>query len=340
MEQKINLNSLDIHSNFCLLLKNKKSKILKIDGHDDIEIYSSQIGSYAIHKDAKSFFMSKARTDPVTIHAIKEVIHADDNRSLICFFNDKSYDHQDFFSKIKAKNPVLRVCHDLSLYSIQHHNKFSLILKLFAEKSKYKNPFDEIDVFEKDAFRIGCLDLKEFRKWIQKWINDGVIEIAHTDSWFNEDVLTYKITPQGWVEIDKTINASDSRKAFIAMQFQLPNHLPTRHEIQASIEEACLETGWEATTIDQDEFNGGIVDEIMAKINNSRFVIADFTCLNNGVHWEAGYAVGLGKIVILSIHETDVEKLHFDTRHLNYIIWKNPTDLKEKLKNRIQALIR
>jgi nucleoside 2-deoxyribosyltransferase len=58
-----------------------------------------------------------------------------------------------------------------------------------------------------------------------------------------------------------------------------------------------------------------------------------------GVYFEAGFAMGLGKLVIWTCHEDDVEKLHFDTRQYNHIVWTDATDLKEKLMLRIEATL-
>ena len=60
---------------------------------------------------------------------------------------------------------------------------------------------------------------------------------------------------------------------------------------------------------------------------------------DNGVYFEAGFAQGLGLKVIWTCHEDHVKDLHFDTRQENHITWENPEDLREKLKNRIRAVI-
>ena len=43
--------------------------------------------------------------------------------------------------------------------------------------------------------------------------------------------------------------------------------------------------------------------------------------------------------MIYMCHEDFMDSLHFDTSHINHIVWQNPTDLREKLKNRILAVI-
>lgn len=79
---------------------------------------------------------------------------------------------------------------------------------------------------------------------------------------------------------------------------------------------------------------------IVAEIRKSSFLIADFTGDRGGVYFEAGFAKGLGIPVIFSCKKGEwTDKLHFDTRQYNHIIWETPTDLAVKLQNRIAATI-
>ena len=71
----------------------------------------------------------------------------------------------------------------------------------------------------------------------------------------------------------------------------------------------------------------------------ARFVIAEFTGQRHGVYFEAGFAYGLGLPVIWCCRKDDVDKLHFDTRQYNHIVWDNIEDFKSKLVNRIKATI-
>jgi nucleoside 2-deoxyribosyltransferase len=67
--------------------------------------------------------------------------------------------------------------------------------------------------------------------------------------------------------------------------------------------------------------------------------VADFTGQRHGVYFEAGFAQGLGLPVIWTCREDHVKNLHFDTRQQNHITWEQSDDLREKLKNRIWAVI-
>ena len=66
--------------------------------------------------------------------------------------------------------------------------------------------------------------------------------------------------------------------------------------------------------------------KIISEIKNSRFVVADFTEQKHGVYFEAGYARGMGIPVIWCVRKDDLENLHFDTHHYNYILWETPDE--------------
>ena len=85
------------------------------------------------------------------------------------------------------------------------------------------------------------------------------------------------------------------------------------------------------------EHNEKIDDKIIAEIRKSGILVADLTENNQGVYFEAGLAMGLGIPVIWTCRKDNFESIHFDTRQYNYIVWENPGELKEKLKNRIEA---
>lgn len=106
------------------------------------------------------------------------------------------------------------------------------------------------------------------------------------------------------------------------------------------IEPAIKKAGYSAVRVDQDEHNQSINDYIIGQIKGCRFLVSDFTRQSQGVYFEAGLALGLGRNVIWMCSEKDRANLHFDTRHYNHILYDD-ADLAtgmEKLKNRILAL--
>jgi hypothetical protein len=149
----------------------------------------------------------------------------------------------------------------------------------------------------------------------------------------------YWLTPKGWEEV-KRVPTFDSPYAFVAMSFDKGNTRLTQafnEAIKPAIED---DAGYqEALRVDRKEFLGDIVFEIIARIKESRFVIADVTQHRNGVYYEAGYAMGMGLPVIWMCHKDDMGKAHFDTSHMNHIVWDDIGELRRNLANRILATI-
>ena len=84
-----------------------------------------------------------------------------------------------------------------------------------------------------------------------------------------------------------------------------------------------------------------ISDRVLAEIQRAEFVIADFTGQRQSVYFEAGFARGLGRQVIWCCRHDDVPNLHFDTKHLGHVVWKDASasDLRVKLEESIRANI-
>ena len=149
----------------------------------------------------------------------------------------------------------------------------------------------------------------------------------------------FAVTFDGYGHIADQATRVDSSSAFVAMWFD--NSLAEAYE--QGIKLAIVGAGFSPVRIDQKEHINKIDDEIIAEIRRSRFLVADFTHgedgARGGVYYEAGFAHGLGIPVIFICHEDALETLHFDTSHYSHIVWTTPEDLREKLKNRILAVI-
>jgi hypothetical protein len=102
---------------------------------------------------------------------------------------------------------------------------------------------------------------------------------------------------------------------------------------------AITDAGFAPFHINEKDYVGGISDQIIAEIRRSRFVVADYTGQRQSVYFEAGFALGLGLTVIPTCRADEIEKLHFDIRHLNTVPWKTPEELAERLSKRIKAVI-
>ena len=146
----------------------------------------------------------------------------------------------------------------------------------------------------------------------------------------------YQVSPKGLIHLEGRKDENSSI-GFCAMWFN-DEVKPLWVNV---IDPAIRATGYEPIRIDSKEHNGRIDDEIVASIRGARFVIADFTDHRGGVYYEAGFAHGLGLPVIFMCRSDDLDKLHFDIRQYNCIVWNADAleDATASLKNRILATL-
>lgn len=151
----------------------------------------------------------------------------------------------------------------------------------------------------------------------------------------------FTITANGWLKIESLQKDNiQSKQVFIAMSFRAETNY-----IRDAFKVAIRNTGYIPFLIDEKEHNNQIVPEILFEIRNSKFMIVDITFSNNGAYYEAGYAFGLGKEVIVCCNKKIFDgngtepKPHFDISQKNLVIWEDINDLETKLTNRINATI-
>jgi len=144
------------------------------------------------------------------------------------------------------------------------------------------------------------------------------------------------ISPEGYIELDNILrHPSDSLQGFIAMWFD--SSLDDAYT--DGFQKGVIDTGYNPVRIDRVEHINRIDDEIIAQINASRFVVADFTGHRGGVYFEAGYALGLELPVFWTCRKDHLSELHFDIRQFNCIDWETPQELSERLSKRIEAVL-
>jgi len=148
------------------------------------------------------------------------------------------------------------------------------------------------------------------------------------------------ITVEGYTRLaelaTKHVNSS---QGFVAMWFDDSMTEAYENGIGPGIEDA----GYSPRRIDEKPHVNKIDDEIIAEIRRSRFVVADFTHGDTGhrggVYYEAGFAHGLGIPVFFTCRKDVLDKIHFDTRQYNHIVWETHEDLRKQLADRISRVI-
>jgi hypothetical protein len=145
----------------------------------------------------------------------------------------------------------------------------------------------------------------------------------------------FKVSASGWTELNRIEQSgSESSSAFIAMSFH-----PDRNLFEKAISTAIKAAGYLPVRVDKIEHVNHIDDEIIARIRGSKFLVSDFTGQRNGVYFEAGFMLGLGRPVIWLCEKEDLKNVHFDTRQYNTIDYKDADDLQTRLQFRIEAIL-
>jgi hypothetical protein len=247
-------------------------------------------------------------------------------------------------------NTVQRDIENIAYKLIDHGKKRNFLLKLIFEKTKKNgNPFKEFLLSRQDLAEIDIHDSSEIITWYRELENDGLISIESEGSHhfhLNRDpddiVFEFmrfpylRLTPKA-LTLMQNFFQNIYNKCFLAIAFTDPDGKPVNNDVRNAIREVLKSFDIELVVIDEKEHNDGIMDHIIAEINEAKFVIADLSYHKNGVYFEAGFAKGQGKQVIHTVNREHKKNIHFDVQHLNLIIWTNTDHLKEKLANRIRA---
>ena len=156
------------------------------------------------------------------------------------------------------------------------------------------------------------------------------------------------LTVEGYTRLAKIQESNkESCSGFMAMWFDDTMDQVWEKGFKPGIEKA----GYESMRISDKHHNNNIVDEIIAEIRRSRFVVADLTYntdkdtdedkkgVRGSVYYEAGFARGHNIPVIFTCRKDC--KIHFDVRQYNCIFWQDNDleKLQKDLTNRIAATI-
>jgi hypothetical protein len=206
--------------------------------------------------------------------------------------------------------------------------KFHLMLSALANRTRHPGALVKFDS-HKDFPLLDAAASDEADYFLDALCQRGEVEEFEGD--------LYRITPQGWARLEPLGMAGVPGTCFVAMSFQSDLNGAYDAGIYPAVADDC---GFEIIRVDRVEHVENINDKIMADLRRAQFVVADFTRHPNGVYFEAGFALGLGRLVIWTCHKDDFkEAVHFDTRPYNHILWSDPAELRDRLAARIRGLL-
>lgn len=245
--------------------------------------------------------------------------------------------------------------------------KIDYILQYFADHMKYDGEFVSYSVeelknilFIKES-KFNSENLDDIIRQV-RYILEYFIKIEYIDTGLNDknksvcflrpmatlkDIQFICLTPKGLARVDELQkDMSNNKDVFVAMAFN-DNTVPTREAIREGIKEAHFSEKF----LDEIIHNQQIVPYMMRLIRECRFLIMDITDPNYGAYYEAGYALGLGKEVIITCSkeifskkdfanklEEKALKPHFDIAQKQILVWEDTADLTKQLKEWILEL--
>ncbi|UCE46707.1 MAG: hypothetical protein JSW47_13945 [Phycisphaerales bacterium] len=112
---------------------------------------------------------------------------------------------------------------------------------------------------------------------------------------------------------------------------------PDLEDVYQTIKDVCASYKVNAYRADEIEHQDRITDLILSEIKTCEFLIADLSYERPNVYYEIGYAHANNKRPIL--YRKSGTKLHFDLSVHNVPQYKNITELRELLTNRLEAIL-
>lgn len=146
------------------------------------------------------------------------------------------------------------------------------------------------------------------------------------------------LSPDGLQRVDELQkNNPNNRDVFIAMSFD-----PKNDDTKEAIKTGIIDAGYTPVIMSEIIHNKQIVPMMFRLIRESKLLVMDVTDPNFGAYHEAGYALGLGKDVIITCREEEFNnpdnKPHFDIAQKQILVWKDYEDLTVRLSEWIKAI--
>jgi hypothetical protein len=124
---------------------------------------------------------------------------------------------------------------------------------------------------------------------------------------------------------------------FVVMSLQGNPVLETYYK--EAVQKTVEHVGLQCIRVDQQQFTGGITDQIRRNLDEARVVIVDTTEDRPNCYFEAGYAVARGKPIIwLRLNAPTMVKtgIEFDLKDYKHILYTTAEDLRIKLERELR----
>jgi hypothetical protein len=139
----------------------------------------------------------------------------------------------------------------------------------------------------------------------------------------------------GKIIIKDYIVNEEKGKTFVIMEFsQKYNDL--YHEVISPI---CIKNNIEPIRADESKTTGLILNDIIKRIYEAKFIIAEITPKNPNVYFEIGFAIAIQKPVIFIADKNNIEGLPFDISGFRVLFYENTIPGKSKIEEELSKHI-
>ncbi len=130
--------------------------------------------------------------------------------------------------------------------------------------------------------------------------------------------------------MEPVVNTKPRLFAFVLMPFS--SSFNDLYEL--GIKQACRDEGWYCERVDEQNYDGPIIERIFNQIAKADVIIAVMTGQNPNVFFEVGYAYALGQRVILIT--SDAKEIPFDLNQYSHIVYNDSlVELKKALGKKL-----
>lgn len=229
-----------------------------------------------------------------------------------------------------ARIPLLLTTENLEVLPREHENTSipeNVEKFLSYVRAKCPRPAQSIELeFDRDYPVIDAISGEEFRY---------IVEYAETQKLVRQTSGKYSLTPNGWAHLmGPSGGGAVPGRCFVAMSFTVEPEMYAE-----GIRPAVKDSGYSPISMKDVLMNEDICFRMLAEIRKAHIVVADFTEHKHGVYFEAGFARALGREVFWTCREDHLGRTHFDTNHYQHLVWSTPADLRQKLTEKILAVV-
>lgn len=206
---------------------------------------------------------------------------------------------------------------------VEHLRKFDHVIVLWSK------------AYAKDEwlqFELGAITSARYLRKDQSYLIPAMIDTTAKHGSFSRVVDLSEDIDEGIGDLLESIPVQ--KKVFVVMPIG-------DQELDAiyanTIVKVITESGLEPIRADQYKDSGPIPEKIFRDIETAGIIVADLTHGKPNVYLEVGYALGLGKTIILSAR--DGEQVHFDLIVNRRIPWKDKFGLEADLRENLKAIL-